>query len=59
MSHPHIASAPRRLSIEDARGIGCGEGGRWMVKSVALRGRRDVDTNTSDGECFFIHKKIN
>ncbi len=51
MSHPHIASAPRRLSIKDARGIGCGEGGRWMVKSVALQGR--------DSKWFFIHKKIN
>ena len=50
MSHPHIASAPRRLSIKDARGIGCGEGGRWMVKSVVPRGRRDVEANTSDGE---------
>ena len=59
ISHPHIASAPRRRCIKDARGIGCGEGGRWTVKSVAPRGRRDVDANASDGEWFFIHKKIN
>jgi hypothetical protein len=31
MSHPHIAFSPRRLSIKDAQGIECGEGGRWTV----------------------------
>ena len=29
------------------------------MKSVAPRGRRDVDANASDSEWFFIHKKIN
>jgi hypothetical protein len=38
------------LRVLGSRGIGCGEGGRWMVKSVEPRGRRDVDANTSDGD---------
>jgi hypothetical protein len=50
MSHPHIASASCRRCIKEAQGIGCGEGGRWTVKSVAPRGGRcdDVDGMVSN-----------
>jgi hypothetical protein len=49
MSHPHIASAPCRCCIKEAQGIGCGEGGRWTVKSVVPRGGHCDNVNVSMG----------
>jgi hypothetical protein len=51
MSHPHIASAPRRWYIKEAQGIGSGEGGRWEVDGeVSGAARRPLWRCWWDGE---------
>jgi hypothetical protein len=59
ISHPHIASAPHHQCIKDARGMDVLKEGVGQCDWMLPWGCRDVDANASNGEWFFIHKKIN